>query len=184
LAESNYWLILFIATVVLLGAWLVRRRLSKGDRLQQVLQAIGFDRLDMLVLPDGDDGEIQIDQLILTAKGLLIVDIKDVQGAVFGSDTMQEWTVISADRRYTFANPQAALRDRMAAVHRIVRDVPVAGRLLFLDGAEFTKGTPDLVVNLDGLRAQFEESDEAAARVMVEAFKPHWERLQQHALDR
>jgi hypothetical protein len=183
LAESNIWLIAVAAAVLAIAGWLVYRRLSGGDRLQQVLQAISHDRLETLVLPDVDDGEIQIDRLILTARGFLILDVKDVEGAVFGSDKMQEWTVISADRRYTFPNPQAALRDRMAAVHNVVRDVPVAGRLVFLDGAEFTKGTPGFVVDLDTLREEFEERDEDAARVSVEAFRPHWERLQQHALD-
>ena len=66
-------------------------------------------------------------------------------------------------------------------MRQIVREVPVAGRILFLDGAEFTKGTPTFVANLDTLREEFEESDEAAAGVTVRAFEPHWERLQQHA---
>ena len=37
-------------------------------------------------------------------------------GAVFGGDQMIEWTVIGKKRRFTFANPQHALYDRMAAV--------------------------------------------------------------------
>ena len=130
------------AAVLLLVIWYFYRRHRGGDRLKKVLAEISHDRIDGLVIPNGDDGEIQIDHLLLTSKGLLIVDIKDAAGAVFGSDKMQEWTVISDERRYTFPNPQEALYDRVAAVGHIVRQVPVAGRILFLDGAEFTKGTP------------------------------------------
>ena len=140
------------------------------------------DRIDGLVIPNADEGEIQIDHLLLTSQGLLIVDIKDAVGSVFGSDKMQEWTVISNERRYTFPNPQAALYDRIAAVRHIVRQVPVAGRILFLDGAEFTKGTPGMVSNLDALLEEFGEQDKAAAQFKIDAFKPHWDLIRKAAL--
>jgi hypothetical protein len=163
--------------------WLIYRRVRRGDKLQQVFAAIGHDRIDDFVIPNGDEGEIQIDHLLLTAKGLLIVDIKNVAGKVFGSDKMQEWTVISDDRRFTFPNPQPALFDRIAAVRQIVRQVPVAGRVLFLDGAEFTKGVPGHVAGLDDLAAEFGEPDNSAATVKIEAFKPHWDLIRREALN-
>jgi hypothetical protein len=94
---------------------------------------------------------------------------------------MQDWTVIGADRRYTFANPQPALYDRIAAVRQIVRQVPVTGRLLFLDDAEFSKGVPGLVCGLDELMEEFYEPDKASAAVKIDAFKPHWELIRQKA---
>lgn len=167
------------AVVVLLVVWLiVRRRQAVTRSLTSVLDDIAFERIQGLVIPKADEGEIQIDHLILTAQGLLIIDIKDVQGAVFGSDKMQDWTVIGGNNRFTFSNPQPALYDRIAAVRQVVRQVPVAGRVLFLDGAEFTKGVPDLVCDLDELLAEFGEQDKAAAKVKIEAFMPHWEMIQ------
>ncbi|MDH3532870.1 MAG: NERD domain-containing protein, partial [Gammaproteobacteria bacterium] len=166
------WLIGLAAVLLLLVGWFVYRYRRRGDRLQKVLADISFDRIDGLLIPNGDAGEIQIDHLLLTSQGLLIVDIKKAVGTVFGSDKMQEWTVIGENRRYTFSNPQPALYDRIAAVREIVRQVPVEGRLLFLDGAEFTKGVPSLVADLDDLEHEFGESDKAAAKVKIEAFKP------------
>jgi len=90
--------------------------------------------------------------------------------------------VINDERRYTFSNPQPALYDRIAAVRQIVREVPVAGRILFLDGAQFTKGTPGLVSNLTQLVSDFEEPDRKAATFKIEAFKPHWELIRKEAL--
>ena len=168
--------------LLLLVVWFVYRRHAGGDHLQRVLKEIAYARIEGLVVPDSDDGEIQIDYLLLTSRGLLILHIKDVQGVVFGSDKMQDWTVISKDRRFTFSNPQPALYDRIAAVKQIVRQVPVEGRVLFLDGAEFTKGVPSMVCTLDELLEQFGEKDKAAAQRKVEAFKPHWELLQKNAL--
>ena len=89
--------------------------------------------------------------------------------------SLKKLTVIGQDRRYTFRNPQPALYDRIAAVRQIVRQVPVNGRVLFLDGAEFTKGVPSLVCDLDQLVRDFGEPDKDAARFKIEAFKPHWE---------
>ena len=97
--------------VLLLLGWGLDRRSRRLDRLQQVLSDISYDRIDTLVIPNGDEGEIQIDHLLLTSQGLLIVDIKQVIGKIFGSDKMQEWTVMSEDRRFTFQNPQPALFD-------------------------------------------------------------------------
>jgi len=134
------------------------------------------------VIPNGDEGEIQIDHLLLTSQGLLIVDVKDVVGSVFGSDKMQHWTVISKNRRYTFPNPQQALYDRVAAVRKIVRQVPVVGRIVFLDGADFTKGVPEFVTDGENLRSEFFEDDKAAGKFKIEAFKPHWDLVRQQAL--
>jgi len=178
-----WWVTLLSAVVLLLLLWLWYRRRGSGNRLQKVLNDISHDRIDDLLIPNGDDGEIQIDHLLLTSQGLLIVDIKDVVGTVFGSNKMQEWTVISQDRRFTFANPQPALYDRIAAVRHIVRQVPVAGRVVFLDGAEFTKGVPELVTGIDDLQAEFGEADKSVATVKVEAFKPHWDLIRKEALE-
>jgi hypothetical protein len=178
-AELSATWLLPAALVALLVAWLViRHRRGKARSLENVLNAIAFERLQGLIIPKADEGEIQIDHLILTAQGLLIIEIKDVQGAVFGSDKMQDWTVIGEENRFTFSNPQPALYDRIAAVRQVVRQVPVAGRIVFLDGASFTKGIPSLVCNLDELLEDFGEQDKAAAKSKIVAFKPHWEQIQ------
>lgn len=169
------YLLPLILVALLLLFWLVYRRRGHSRSFESVLKSIAFERISNLIIPGADEGEIQIDHLLLTSQGLLIIDLKDVIGTVFGSDKMQDWTVIGESHRFTFANPQPALYDRIAAVRQIVRQVPVAGRILFLDGAEFTKGVPGLVCNLDGLLAEFCEHDNAAAKVKVDAFRPHWE---------
>ena len=181
-ADQSTWMIAGGAIVVLLVVWLIYRRRFAGDRLKRVLDDISYDRVDGILIPNGDEGEIQIDHLLLTSHGLLIVDIKDVSGTVFGSDKMEKWTVISKKHRFTFSNPQPALYDRIAAVRHIVRQVPVEGRLVFLDDAEFTKGVPQFVAGLDELHAEFGEPDKAAGKFKIEAFKPHWDLIRKAAL--
>lgn len=179
------WILPLLAVFVLLVIWFVYRRFfAGGSSLEKVLADIGFQHIEALVIPSADEGEIQVDHLLLTSQGLLILEIKDVQGTVFGSDKMQDWTVIAEDRRYTFANPQPALYDRIAAVRQIVRQVPVAGRVLFLPGAEFTKGVPSMVCDLEQLVADFGEPDKNAAKFKIEAFRPHWELIRKAAVQK
>ena len=176
------WFLPLLAVSVLLLAWFVWRRFfAGGSQLEKALADISYERIEQLVIPNADEGEIQIDQLLLTSKGLLILEFKEVTGTVFGSDKMSDWTVIAEDRRYTFPNPLPSLYDRIAAVRQIIREVPVEGRVLFPDGAEFTKGTPSLVSDLDQLVDEFGEADKDAAKFKIEAFRPHWELLAKSA---
>ncbi|NCF72254.1 MAG: hypothetical protein GWP67_02015 [Gammaproteobacteria bacterium] len=181
--SNNPWLLSIAAVILLAIVWIVVRlvRGRDGD-FERAVADISFDRIDGLVIPKADEGEILVDYLLLTSQGLLILELKDVQGTVFGGDKLQDWTVINKQRRYTFSNPQPALYDRIAAVRQIVREVPVAGRILFLDGAEFAKGTPGLVSTLAQLVSEFGEPDKKAAKFKIEAFKPHWELIRKEAL--
>lgn len=182
--DSNPWILPLLAVAGLLLVWLLVRVVTgRAGGLEKVLSEISFDRIEDLIIPGADEGEIVVDYLLLTSQGLLILHIKDVQGVVFGGDKMQDWAVISDQRRYTFSNPQPALYDRIAAVRQIVRQVPVAGRILFLDGAEFTKGVPGMVCSLSGLREEFIELDKKAVKFKLEAFQPHWELIRQAALN-
>ncbi len=181
-SSDNSILLLAAAGILLLG-WLVYRIVSRrGGGLENVLGDISFDRIEGLVIPSADEGEILIDYLLLTSQGLLILEVKDIKGTIFGGDKLQEWSVISDERRFTFPNPKPALLDRIAAVRQIVREVPVAGRILFLDGAEFTKGVPELVTSLAQLAKEFGEPDKSAAKFKIEAFKPHWDLIRKRAL--
>lgn len=180
---ADPWFVALGLVLILLFTWLLYRYVrASRNKLRRVLNDIAFEQLNELVIPSVNEGEIQIDKLLLTSQGLLILEIKEVQGVVFGSDKMQDWTVMSDDRRYTFSNPQPAMFDRIAAVREIVREVPVAGRILFLEGAEFTKGVPRLVCTLDELATEFGEPDKNAAKFKIEAFRPHWELIEKAAI--
>lgn len=165
--------------VGLLGSlWVLQRqRRSPRQRLRKALRGIPHEYQGNLIIPNGDGGEIHIDHLVLTAEGLLVIDVKEVTGTVFGSDKMQDWTVIASDRRFTFANPQPAILDRVAAIRLMVQDAPVAGKILFLGGAEFSKGRPDLVCHLEDLLPAAGNQDQQSMNARLAAYRPHWDRV-------
>ena len=178
------WILPSAAMALVAGfGWYLWRRATRGRRtLQRVLKAISAEAESGILVPDGMGGQIWLDHLLLTARGLLVLDIKDVSGVIFGSDRMDEWAVIDGERRYTFHNPQSALYDRVAAVKSLARDVPVSGRIAFTSRGRFPKGIPRAVTMLDALEKEFGAPAGEAER-NTEAFYPHWQRVM-HAASR
>lgn len=169
-----------VALLLVIGIviWLMRRRRSLLRRLQQV----SVDSLSNILVPNGDGGEIHVEHALLTHQGVVIIDIKDVAGNVFGSDSMQDWTVISDKRRFTFSNPQPALYDRLAAIRRLMPDVPVSGYVAFTPRAEFTKGRPSNVIRLDELLDALQAESKSTPAQAVDAYYSYWQKLRDEAV--
>jgi hypothetical protein len=142
------------------------------------LERIGHEAAHQVLVPDGMGGHIHIDHLLLTPRGVLVLDTRRVAGLIFGGDQMSDWTVMGRGRRYTFDNPQPALYDRIAAVKALVGDVPVEGRLLFSNIGKFTKGRPKHVVMLDGIEVEFPAVDRSQTGFPeFPAYQEAWKRL-------
>jgi hypothetical protein len=90
---------------------------------------------------------------------------------------MDQWTVMTRTRRYSFGNPQGPLLDRITAVKLIVDDVPVEGRVLFTTRSRFPKGRPKSVLMLDSIAAEYAPLDLASMQDLVSKYRPAWERL-------
>src|SRR5690606_17308267 len=142
------------ATVVIAAAvwvYILYRRWRVRRDTEAAIASVAYEMLKNVLLPNGNGGQIHIQYLLLTQRGLLVADLLDRPGAIFGGDQMLEWTAIGKKRRYTFPNPQHALYDRMAAVRLLTEDVPVEGRLLFTLQSEFPKGKPRNALRIDEL---------------------------------
>ena len=168
-----------IALAVLLGALAVLRWRRRRSDMLGALHGVAVDRLRDVLVPNGMGGHIQIEHLVLTAHGILIIDVKKFEGVVFASDRMNEWTVISKLGRFAFPNPQSTLYDRVAAIRQLIRDVEVTGFVLFPDGADFSKGRPrDVILPLE-LTERYRKPDRSATEKVGLVFAPHWERIRE-----
>jgi hypothetical protein len=146
--------LLFLAALGFFGVRAYRRRARRKSLLMR-LERVALAAAHQVLVPDGMGGFIHIDHILLTPRGILVLDTRRVTGLIFGGDQMSDWTVMGRGHRYTFDNPQPALYDRIAAVKALVGDVPVEGRLLFSNVGKFTKGIPKWVVMLDGIEMEF-----------------------------
>ncbi len=178
--DYNYLIALAVAiAAAILVLALVHRWRHRRRDLEETLRSIAVDSMQNILLPDGMGGQIHLQHVLLTAKGLVVVEINSIKGVVFASDRMDEWTVINHARRFTFHNPQPALYDRVAALKVQARDLPVTGHILFREEADFSKGRPTHVIFPDELRAPYRKPTRPELDRLMEAFYTHWEKHQQ-----
>lgn len=182
--------IVLILLVMALWRWLAARSVDP-------LGVVSVKSMQDILLPDRMGGQIHLQHVLLTGKGFVVLDVKRVSGTVFGGDLLDEWTVIRGlsrsrrgqaaetdagmgnAQRFTFPNPQHALHDRMASLGALVRDVPVTGHVLFLGDAEFSKDCPTDAIFPDELQERYRKPDSAELGRLMEAFQPHWEKVQE-----
>jgi Nuclease-related domain len=169
--------LLQVGTLSFFGLRAYQRRARRKALLAR-LKRVAFETAHQVLVPDGMGGFIHIDHLLLTPRGVLVLDTRRVPGLIFGGDQMSDWTVMGRGRRYTFDNPQPALYDRIAAVKALVGEVPVEGRLLFSNVGKFTKGIPKWVIMLDGIEVEFPVIDQGSRSSPAYAqFADAWGRL-------
>jgi hypothetical protein len=137
--------------------WAYRRwrRFRARKQLVKSFEAVSAAALRDVLIPDGSGGQLHIDFLLLTGRGLLVVDYRDVEGVVFGGEHMREWAVMNGNDRTTFLNPLEALYDRIAAVRLLAGEAPVDGRIVFTGRSKFPKGRPPRVLRLDLLEGEY-----------------------------
>ncbi|WP_129782103.1 NERD domain-containing protein [Peristeroidobacter soli] len=182
--QIPFWAIpaAIVAAVIALIVWiyvLIRAyRYRKG--LDAAIANVAYEMLKNVLIPNGNGGQIHVHYLLLTQRGLLVADLLDRPGAIFGGDQMLEWTAIGKKQRYTFPNPQHALYDRMAAVRLLTGEVPVEGRLLFTLKSDFPKGKPRNVLRIDDLTDDFPAVDKARGNITA-AFGDVWANVKRHA---
>lgn len=158
-------------------AWRAYRQYRERERRRRRIEAVSVDHLRDVCVPDGSGGLMHIDYLLLTPRGLLVLDVRDVPGNVFGSDPMIEWTAMQGARRFTFANPQSAMYDRIAALKLLTGDVPIEGRIVFGAGSVFPKGLPRMTLREESLEAEFPLLDRAQAEQLVDLWRDVWSML-------
>jgi hypothetical protein len=176
------WALIVAAVAVGFGlslAWRWYRHYRARKALRAAVTAGSAEHLTDMLVPDGMGGSFHVDYLLLTMRGVVVIDLRDVKGNIFGGDQMAEWTVMDGPRRHTFTNPQSALYDRIAAVKAVAGEVPVEGRIVFTRRGKFPKGLPKWTVMLDDLKSEFAAAEFDAPAESAAGFREGWQRLQE-----
>ena len=176
------WAVVAGAAAVLCVLWWVwgwYLHLRARRALRAAVTGGAADHLINALVPDGMGGGFHVDFLLLTMRGVIVIDLRDVRGNIFGGDQMAEWTVMDGPRRFTFINPQSALYDRIAAVKAVTGDVPVEGRIVFTRRARFPKGLPKWTLMVDALRAEFPPVEYQSHAEATAPLHAGWRRLKE-----
>jgi hypothetical protein len=165
-----------IAALVALWIW-YRRRRADAERLAAIT-GHSYAYLRNVVLPDPQGLPLHFDFLLLTARGAVVIDLREVRGHVFGGDQMTEWTLMSRRGRSTFTNPQAGLLDRIAALRALVQELPVDGLIVFSARARFPKGLPSQTRLLESLIDEHRALNPRKAGPLAEAWLQDWRTIE------
>jgi hypothetical protein len=167
--------LLLIAVLLFFWRW-YRRRRAQAELLAAVTGGC-YDFMRDVLLPDPQGVPVHFDFLLLTARGIVVVDLRDIRGNVFGGDQMTEWTVMNGSARYTFVNPQAALYDRIASVRALAPESPTEGRIVFGNGSRFPKGLPSHTRMLESLATDFPAIDRQTVGALPDIWMDEWRSL-------
>jgi hypothetical protein len=159
-------LLLCIAVLALLAlfASLVRRRLNqsrKARHLDKILRRYKLDEVRSIVIPDGIGGLMELDRLILTDRGLLIIETYPMNGHLFGAEQIDQWTQIIDGRSFKFANPLHHIQNAKYALQPLAPKIPIFYRVIFTGHCDFPKGKPDNVSTVQSLEQDLQAILEA-----------------------
>ena len=173
------WVIFGVAALVAAGYFILEqlRMLRARRAIDNVISSVAYDELRNVLLPTGSGDQIHVNYLLLTQKGLLLIDLFDTHGMVFAGEKMAQWSIFGPKRHFMIANPLPMLYDRVAAVRQFTGDdVPVEGRIVFSMRGEFPKGRPESVIRLDELQDQYPVVEKSAGGAAA-AFADVWNRI-------
>lgn len=128
--------------------------------LFHTVKKLGHTIMQNIILPDGMDGTVCIDNLILMPDMILIVSVGHYEGAVFASENIDIWTQVVGKRSYKFNNPLLKLEQDVAAVRTHTGKIKVVGILVFSNDVAFPKGKPDNVISVAEVKQRFASLDE------------------------
>jgi hypothetical protein len=156
------------ATVVMLFFDRWRGFRARFDRRLRAL--LGRERIVRDVsLHEVDDEYLHIDYVFPVGRRILLVDLIDYRGHVFGAETLRQWTVLDRGRRHVFDNPLMAAHNKREALRNLLGETPVyESYLVFPDETTFGRDLPGNVLcaspffqKLESVRADGSEPDNA-----------------------
>jgi hypothetical protein len=168
--------LVLIAALVALWIW-YRRHLLAAKRLAAITSG-SYAHLRNVVLPDPQGLLLHFDFLLLTARGAVVIDMREVRGNVFGADQMSEWTVMDRRGRSTFTNPQPGLLDRVAALRALVPELPVDGQVVFGARTRFPKGLPSQTRLLESLIDEHQALNPSKAGPLPDSWLSDWDTIE------
>lgn len=170
--QAGFYGLLVVALLIIIGAvWYARVQINKSRHLRhihKVLESLGVKYLRDIVLPDGLEGAVFIDYLLLVPDGVVVLDINYAEGHLFGGISVDQWSQVINNRTYKFNNPLYSNQTKCQAVlwnvknnlgeDKVSDDWQAHGWIAFSNAGNFPKGIPENVSMIDELKDNLEKS--------------------------
>jgi len=180
----SYGLLVLLLLAVVAGIFFSSKiKQAYADwRLLQTVRKLGHEVMQNIILSDGIDGTVYIDNLVLMPDKIMIVSVGRYQGAVFASENIDVWTQVVGQRSYKFSNPLLKLEQDVAAVRAHLPKTDITGILIFSADVAFPKGKPDNVISMDEAKQRFAGAhDKQVTAELLVAWKEIKSKIQSEA---
>ena len=156
-----FWYLVLALVFVVLAAVLRSPRFKgwRGERavqrtIAQRLNPLIYSDLHNITLPAGE-GSTQIDHLIFSPYGLFVLETKNYQGWIFGTEKQPQWTQQIFKKRSKFQNPLRQNYKHTKTVQDLLGLAPeqVHSVIAFVGDCEFKTEMPPQVTRGDGFVA-------------------------------
>lgn len=154
--------ITFIASIFYF--WRQSRKTKHQRNAHKIIDSLGVKYLRDVAFPDGVDGLVFIDYLLLVPNSFVVLNIQHDKGHLFGGETIDQWSQVINNKTYKFTNPLYANQNACQAVlwnlqHNIPANIASAeaqwgmhGWVVFSNSGNFPKGIPANVSMIDELK--------------------------------
>lgn len=182
------WLVTAVAVIIAVAATILvpillrrYRRDAEQRRVAKIIKALNIPTLKNVAFPDSMDSYVFVDYLLLTPAGIVVLDLQDYNGFIFGGPNIDQWTQMVRQRGYKFDNPLHQNAWRLQIIRTFVKDAPLIGKVVFSSVSQFPKGIPEGVLHVSTL------SDDLALLIenkeAPEIVRKAWDELSAHAID-
>lgn len=120
-------------------------------RVRGMLRASGLPHVRDVVIPDHVGGYTEVDHLVLTPDGIVLLEWQHFSGVIHGSAHTQRWTRFEDKQRHDFDNPFRRLNELSSTLGALTPGAKVSVRLVATGPVRFAKAMPQGVLNLHGL---------------------------------
>lgn len=152
--QQPVWQGLLLALLVTMTVILIispLRQVYSFWRLQRLIKRLGQTTVQNVYLPDGMDGNIYIEHLVLTPAGLLLLNLRHYRGNIFAAEKIDQWTQVVGHRSYKFSNPLYQLETDLQGLRALNPKTQISGLVVFSGDCKFPKGKPDRVCDYQQL---------------------------------
>ena len=114
--------------------------------------------LNNITLNHGD-GTTQIDHILITQNGILVIETKHYAGWIFANEKQKKWTQVIFKIKNKFQNPIFQNKNHVKAVQQLLDFIPkeqIQSLVVFTGDAEFKTELPQGVIKLYQLKSYVE----------------------------
>ena len=88
-----------------------------------------------------EKGTTQIDHVVISYKGIFVIETKNYDGLIFGSDKQKYWTQVLYKNKYKFYNPVWQNKGHISAIKRVLNryDIPMYSIVAFSNRCKLEK---------------------------------------------